>query len=60
MRNFEDTAEPILCPAASIYGLKAQWENVPDEAFMVLILNKSAMEGISSVVKYRSEFNEAM
>jgi putative acetyltransferase len=45
---------------ASIYGLKAQWEGVPDEAFMVMILNKSAMTGVSGVAKYRSEFDEAM
>jgi putative acetyltransferase len=45
---------------ASIYGLKAQWEGVPDEAFMVLVLNKSAMAGVSGVAKYRSEFDEAM
>ena len=45
---------------ASKYGLKAQWEGVPDEAFMALILNKSAMTGVSGVAKYRSEFDEAM
>ena len=45
---------------ASIYGLKAQWDGVPEEAFMVLVLRKSAMVGISGVAKYRSEFDEAM
>lgn len=45
---------------ASIYGLKCQWEGLPDEAFMVIILNKSVMTGVSGVAKYRSEFDEAM
>jgi putative acetyltransferase len=45
---------------ASIYGLKSQWDGVPDEAFMVLVLNKSAAARISGVARYRSEFDEAM
>jgi putative acetyltransferase len=45
---------------ASKYGLKCQWDGVPDEAFMVLVLNKSTIAGISGVAKYRSEFDEAM
>lgn len=45
---------------ASKYGLKCQWEGVPDEAFMVLILSKTVMAGVSGVAKYRSEFDEAM
>lgn len=45
---------------ASAYGLKCQWDGVPDEAFMVLILDAAAMEGLSGVAKYRDEFKEAM
>ena len=45
---------------ASKYGLKCQWDGVPDGAFMVLVLNKSVMAGISGVARYRSEFDEAM
>ncbi len=45
---------------ASKYGLKPQWERVPDGAFMAMILNESEMRGISGIVKYRDEFNEAM
>ena len=45
---------------ASIYGLKAHWDGVPDEAFMVMLLNKSVMAGASGIAKYRSEFYEAM
>lgn len=45
---------------ASKYGIVCQWENVPDEAFMVLILNWVAMEGARGVARYRDEFNEAL
>ncbi|KAA3613106.1 MAG: hypothetical protein D8M58_12415 [Calditrichaeota bacterium] len=45
---------------ASNHNLKTQWEGVPDEAFMVLILDKSVMTGVSGVAEYRSEFDEAM
>jgi putative acetyltransferase len=45
---------------ASRYGLKSQWEGVPDEAFMVLFLNESAKKGVSGTARYREEFDEAM
>ena len=45
---------------ASKYGLKCQWEGVPDEAFMVLIFDKEAVAGVSGVARYRDEFDEAM
>jgi len=45
---------------ASKYGLKCQWDEVPDEAFMVIILNQSVMAGVTGIAKYRSEFDEAM
>ena len=45
---------------ASKYGLKSHWENVPDEAFMVLMFDAEAMEGVSGVARYRDEFDEAM
>ncbi|MHC5076186.1 MAG: GNAT family N-acetyltransferase [Planctomycetota bacterium] len=44
---------------ASIYGIRSQWE-VPDEAFMVLILDNEVMSGVSGTASYREEFNEAM
>jgi predicted N-acetyltransferase YhbS len=31
---------------------------VPDEAFMILVLNDDALAGISGVARYRSEFSE--
>jgi putative acetyltransferase len=45
---------------ASKRGLASQWEGVPDEAFMVLILDDRNMEGVSGIARYRDEFNEAM
>ena len=45
---------------ASKYGLRCQWKDVPDEAFMVLILDNDVMKNIHGIAKYREEFNEAM
>jgi putative acetyltransferase len=45
---------------ASKYGIKPQWEGVPDEAFMIMILDKETMAGVSGVATYRKEFDEAM
>ena len=45
---------------ASKYGLSSQWEGVPDEAFMVIVMDQAALTGISGVAKYRAEFDEAM
>ena len=45
---------------ASQYGLKSQWEGVPDDAFMVLFLDESVKEKLRGVVKYRPEFDEAL
>ena len=44
---------------ASRYGIRSEWE-VPDDAFMILVLNEPEMHGISGVAKYRAEFTEAM
>ena len=43
---------------ASAHGLRSQWEGMPDQAFMVLLLDAPAMAGTSGVAKYRDEFNE--
>ncbi len=45
---------------AGQYGLRSQWEDVPDEAFMVMVLDENAMQGASGVARYRDEFDEAM
>ena len=43
--------------SASRYDIKSEWD-VPDEAFMILVLNESELGGISGVVKYQPEFAE--
>jgi putative acetyltransferase len=43
---------------ASKHGLACQWEGMPDAAFMVLVLDEHAMEGVSGVARYRDEFNQ--
>ncbi len=45
---------------ASTHGLSCQWEGVPDEAFMVLVLDRGVMAGVSGVARYRAEFDDAM
>ncbi len=44
---------------ASRNDIRCQWE-VPDEAFMIMILDQKAVEDASGVARYRSEFDEAM
>jgi putative acetyltransferase len=44
---------------ASLYGIRSEWE-VPDEAFMILVLSEAEMKGISGVAKYRQEFDETL
>lgn len=45
---------------ASQHGLVCQWDGVPDEAFMVLILDESAMARVSGVARFREEFDRAV
>ena len=45
---------------ASKYGLLCQWEEVPDEAFMVIVFNRDEIENVHDIVYYKDEFNEAM
>jgi putative acetyltransferase len=41
---------------ASEYGIKCEWD-VPDEVFMLLVLNETKMQGASGLAKYRHEFS---
>jgi putative acetyltransferase len=45
---------------ASERGLACQWEGVPNEAFLVLILDPARMESVTGTVRYRDEFDAAM
>jgi putative acetyltransferase len=40
---------------ARAYGIQCEWE-VPDEVFMLLILDQCKMAGVSGLAKYRPEF----
>ena len=42
---------------ASGSGLRCEW-NVPDAAFMVLVMDELKMKDVSGLVKYRPEFSE--
>lgn len=42
------------------FGLQSQWEGIPDEVFMAMILDQPRMSGISGIATYRHEFNDAL
>jgi len=43
---------------ASKYNVKSEYKEVPDEAFMIKILNENEKEKIKGIAKYCKEFNE--
>ena len=43
---------------ASTHGITCEWE-LPDDVFMVLILDPTVMTGVSGAAKYRPEFSSA-
>jgi len=45
---------------ASRYGIQCQWPGVPDTAFMILVLDETALRSVSGVVRYRDEFDRGM
>ena len=45
---------------ASSYGIASQYADVPDEAFMILVLDEDALRDASGVGKYRAEFDVAV
>ena len=46
--------------SASQFGLKCQWDNIPDEAFMALIFDQETMKQVEGVVKYQPAFDEVL
>ena len=44
---------------ASRYGIRSEWE-VPDDAFMILVIGEYEMRGGVALAKYRPEFAESM
>ena len=45
---------------ASRYGIESQWERIPDEAFLILVIDHGALQNVKGVARYREEFDEAM
>jgi putative acetyltransferase len=45
---------------ASRFNIKSQWEDVPDDAFMILVMDDNAMLNVSGIATFRDEFNEAL
>lgn len=41
--------------SASGFGIRSEWE-LPDDVFMVLVLDESRMKDVSGLAKYRPEF----
>jgi putative acetyltransferase len=41
---------------ASMYGIECEWA-VPDNVFMLLVLDEAKMQGVSGLAKYRHEFS---
>ena len=41
---------------ASAHGIKCEWE-VPDDVFMLLVLDPGKMQGVSGLANYRHEFS---
>ena len=41
------------------YGIKCEWD-VPDNVFMVMVLDPSKMKGVSGLAKYRDEFSRVV
>ena len=44
---------------ASGYGIQSQWD-VPDDVFMVFIIDQARMAGVSGVAIYRPEFSNVL
>jgi putative acetyltransferase len=44
---------------ASLHNIRCQWDDVPDEAFMILVMDKTALSGVSGVARYRQEWDQA-
>ena len=45
---------------ASRSGIMSEYENVPDEAFMILVFDQASLKDVSGVAKYRPEFSTAI
>ena len=44
--------------SASRHGVRCQWDQVPDEAFMILVLDSAVAPKLTGLARYRPEFDE--
>jgi putative acetyltransferase len=44
---------------ASRYGVRCQWPGVPDDAFMLLVLDPTVVPRLGGLARYRPEFDAA-
>ena len=45
---------------ASRYNIKSQWDGVPDEAFMIIVMDEEAMRNVSGTAAFGEEFNTTL
>jgi putative acetyltransferase len=45
---------------ASTYDVRCEWNEVPDEAFMIMVLKRSIEPRLTGLARYPSEFGEAV
>jgi len=45
---------------ASSFNIKSQWDDVPDEVFMILVMDDKTMQNVSGTARFRDEFNDAL
>jgi putative acetyltransferase len=43
---------------ASRCGVRCQWDQVPDDAFMIMVLDPAAAPTLAGLARYRPEFDE--
>ena len=44
---------------ASTHSIKCEWD-VPDDVFMLMVLDEQKMSGVSGLAKYRDEFSSVL
>jgi putative acetyltransferase len=44
---------------ASRFGIRCEYDGVPDEAFVIMVLKDDVLAGASGVARYRPEFADA-
>jgi putative acetyltransferase len=44
---------------AAAFGVRCQWEGVPDDAFMLVVFRKEAIPGDGAVARYGAAFHGA-